>query len=101
LFHRAKRFSRLPAKYEITMPSKTSSASPDAEETPKTPKKGKAKATPKKGAASATKKRKMAEAEVEDEDVEEDVKAESDDQAALSPPVHHLQQWFQLEKLTS
>jgi hypothetical protein len=59
------------------MPSKTSSASPDAEEIPKTPKKGK-KAAPKKQTTSA-KKRKMAEAEAEDEDVEEDVKAESDD----------------------
>lgn len=59
------------------MPSKTSSASPDAEEDPKTPKKGK-KAAPKKPTASA-KKRKMADVEAEDEDAEEDVKAESDD----------------------
>ena len=59
------------------MPSKTSSASPDAEEIPKTPKKGKM-AAPKKSAASA-KKRKMAEVEAEDEDAEEDVEAESDD----------------------
>ena len=62
------------------MPSKTASASPDAEDapkTPKTPKKGK-KAVPKKPTAIA-KKRKTAEVEAEDEDVEEDVKAESDD----------------------
>ncbi|GAB7323088.1 hypothetical protein MBLNU13_g05599t1 [Cladosporium sp. NU13] len=73
----AKRYSRLPAKYDVTMPSKTS-ASPDAEDAPKTPKKTKGKAAPKKPTASA-KKRKVAEAEAEDEDVEEDVKAESDD----------------------
>lgn len=58
------------------MPSKTSSASPDAEEGPKTPKKGK-KAASKKPTTSV-KKRKMAEVEAEDEDAEEDVKAESD-----------------------
>ena len=59
------------------MPSKTASATPDAEDAPKTPKKSE-KAAPKKAAASA-KKRKTAEAELEDEDVEDDVKAESDD----------------------
>jgi len=59
------------------MPSKTASASPDAEDAPKTPKKGK-KAAPKKPTASA-KKRKVADAELEDEDVEDEVKAESDD----------------------
>ena len=46
------------------MPSKTSSVSPDAEEAPKTPKKGK-KAASKKPTTSA-KKRKMAEVEAED-----------------------------------
>ncbi|KAM0705391.1 hypothetical protein Q7P35_008181 [Cladosporium inversicolor] len=71
----AKRYSRLPAKYEITMPYKTVSASPDAEDAPKTPKKGKKGAAPKKATASA-KKRKVAEAEAEEEDVEDDVKAE-------------------------
>lgn len=60
------------------MPSKTATASPDAEDAPKTPKKGKKVAAPKKATASA-KKRKTAEAEIEDEDVEDDVKAEEDD----------------------
>jgi hypothetical protein len=60
------------------MPSKTASASPDAEDAPKTPKKGKAKAVNKK-TASAGKKRKVQEAEVEEDEVDEDVKAESDD----------------------
>jgi hypothetical protein len=62
------------------MPSKTASASPDAEDAPKTPKKGKAKAVNKKTTtASAGKKRKVQEAEVEEDEVDEDVKAESDD----------------------
>jgi hypothetical protein len=58
------------------MPSKTGSASPDAEDVPKTPKKTKKAATKK---PTATKKRKVADAEVEEDDIEEDVKAESDD----------------------
>lgn len=60
------------------MPSKNGSASPDAEDAPKTPKKVKKAAAPKKPTVSA-KKRKVAEAEIEDEDVEDDVKAESED----------------------
>lgn len=62
----------MPEKYNI---SKAIDASPDAEDAPKTPKKGGAKASTKKTGASA-KKRKVAEAE---DDIEEDVKAEVDE----------------------
>lgn len=62
----------MPTKYGI---SKASSASPDAEEVLKTPKKAGTKGASKKAATSA-KKRKVAEAE---DDIEEDVKAEVDE----------------------
>jgi hypothetical protein len=76
----AKRYSRLPGKYDIASPAKkvvkVSSISPDAEDNEETPKKTKGKPKAKK-AATPAKKRKVA--EVEEDDDDEAVKSEVED----------------------
>jgi hypothetical protein len=77
----AKRYSRLPGKYDIASPAKkvakVSSISPDAEDNEETPEKTKGKPKAKK-AATPAKKRKVAEVE-EDDDDDEAVKSEVED----------------------